>query len=185
MAFPQSFSFVTTPAQRSLPLPSSISLFRTGPGLSSPPPPKVGLKLPCLHYRRPATVQVSPSIPCWSSPLILGLHSYSPVLQWEAAESGRHALHLVQQHRLSKPQAEESPDRGKCLLVQMVWALQTSKGSWCGQTWETWPGGRKGGVANETLAPLRSKILGFSLIWALSFQTGFLPVALAILEITI
>jgi hypothetical protein len=46
-------------------------------------------------------------------------------------------------------------------------------------------GGRKGGVANETLAPLRSKILGFSLIWALSFQTGFLPVALAILEITI
>lgn len=162
MAFPQSFFSVTTPAQRSLPLPSSISLFRTGPGLSSAlHPPKVGLKLPCLCYRHPTTVQVFPP-PHPAGPRLSFL-AYTLTVQFSNGKlrnPGDMHFTLYNSTDLVNPR-----QRSHRIVVSACWCrwsglCRPQKGSWCGQTWETWPEGRKGGVANETRAPPRGKILG-------------------------
>lgn len=79
---------------------------RTEAPLPSPRVPRHNAVLPPLH----------PTGPVLTS--FLG-YIYSSVLQREAAESRQHALHLVQQQRRCKPEAEESADPGKC-RVQVV-----------------------------------------------------------------
>lgn len=150
------FFFCHNPHQGSLPLPSSIPLFHD----FFQPPLKSDMSSLAFATGFQPQCSSSPSTPCWSCISFLGYTLTVQFSNGKLQNPGNMRFTLYNSTDLVNPR-----QRSHRILVSACWCSTDCLGSADLRRFLVWadmggPEERKEGVANGTLAPLRSKILG-------------------------